>query len=353
MVISLVLLFTTCMLLSFFEESFLKRDKIILYVLFGIAMILIAGLREVGSTPDSEAYEQMFEGEGLITEELTEPTFTIIANILKSLSLGINALFIVYAVISIAIHLPVLWKLSKFPLIMLTIYISYYFMKHEMMQIRAGVAAGFILWAIYFYAEKKKMITLGMIIMGTLFHVSAAAGLLIFLFRNKISYWQKYVLWLIVPVGLAAYFMEVNFSALIPDWLGGDKLALYQELKEKGIEEDMAGWPLKTNLIVWTNIVLYMACIYYSDYLTKYCKYVPIAIKMQFLGLCFLFFTHCISDVLANRMNDLFSISTIILWAASVHAFYPSIASKIISNVISILRFSSSMAAYALALLFM
>jgi hypothetical protein len=54
MVVSLVLLFITCFSLSFFEDRLGDREKKILYVLFGIAMIMIAGMREVGSTPDTE-----------------------------------------------------------------------------------------------------------------------------------------------------------------------------------------------------------------------------------------------------------------------------------------------------------
>ena len=125
MIISLALLFVICMTSSFFEERLLQRDKVILYVLFGIAMVLITGLREVGVTPDSDAYEIMYTGGGnVLLEELMEPSFTFIANILNSFSLGINALFITYALISIGLHLPILWKMSRLPLVTLTIYIS-------------------------------------------------------------------------------------------------------------------------------------------------------------------------------------------------------------------------------------
>ena len=100
--------------------------------------------------------------------------------------LGVNALFMTYAFISIVIHLPALWKLSKLPLLTLTIYISYYYMMHEMVQMRAGVAAGLFLWAIYFYVEKKKLMSLACILVGFLFHYSAAAGLVLFLLKDKL-----------------------------------------------------------------------------------------------------------------------------------------------------------------------
>ena len=226
-------------------------------------------------------------------------------------------------------------------------------MMHEMVQIRAGVAAGLFLWAIYNYVEKRKMFALGCILLGIFFHYSAAAGLVLFLMRDKLPKWQKIVLLLLIPIGLAVYFTGIDFSLLVPEEWGGDKVAIYRKLKDKGLEEELAGWPLKRHALIWLNFVLYTACIYYSELLTKHCKYVPIAIKVVAVGFCFLFFANGVSAVVANRMNDYFSIATIILWSASAYAFYPRIAGVIINNIVSCGRFVMSILAYALSLLFM
>jgi hypothetical protein len=85
----------------------------------------------------------------------------------------------------------------------------------------------------------------------------------------------------------------------------------------------------------------------------KHCKYVTVAIKLQAVGFCFLSFAYSISKVLGNRMNDYFSVASIILWTASVYAFRPKLLSKILSNAISTLRFITSMLGYALSLLWM
>ena len=352
MVISLVLVFLLSMVSSFFDERIGERQKIFLYFLIGSSLILIAGLREVGSTPDTYEYEEMFYGKNTFIEETTEPTFLFISSVLKNFSLGVNALFLTYAFISIVVHLPILWKLSRLPLVTLTIYISYYFMMQEMVQMRAGVAAGFLLWAIYNYVEKKKAMAFGCILLAISFHFSAIAGLLLFVLKDRLPQWQKTILYLLIPIGLIAYFTNLDLSYLVPDELGGDKLAIYRKFKESGIEDDYAGWSLNINLLLWMNIILYLACIYYSELLTKHCKYVPIAIKFQAIGFCFLFFAHGISAVLGNRMNDLFSIVNIILWTASIYAFCPKIYGIALSNFISTFRFVSSITVYALALLY-
>jgi hypothetical protein len=133
----------------------------------------------------------------------------------------------------------------------------------------------------------------------------------------------------------------------------GTKLLLYREMRDKGIEDEQAGWPLEINILIWMNIVLYYASIFYSEYLMKHCKYVNVAIKLQAVGFIFLLFFNGMSKVLGNRMNDYFSVVSIILWTASVYAFYPRFFSKIISNIISTFRFVTSMIAYALSLLWM
>lgn len=354
MVISLVLLFITCLSLSFVEDRLSDRDKKIFYALLGFAMIMIAGLREVGATPDSASYEEMYYAkEGDLMALLREPSFDIITDLLHSMSLGINALFFAYAIISIPIHLTALWKLSKMPFLTLTIYISYYYMMHDMVQIRCAVASGLFLWAIYFYVNQKKLYTLLFILLGTFFHYSAATGLIIFFLGNGFPKWQKYALCAIVPIGMVVYFTHFDILSFIPDEWGGLKLMKYRTMREKGIEDDLAGWKLERNLLIWMNIVLYYACIYYHDYLVKYFKYTSVAIKLQGIGFGFLFFANALSQVVGNRMNDYFSVASVLLWTASVYAFTPYIVGKIVNNVISTIRFVTSMLAYALALLFM
>ena len=282
MVISLILLFLTCMFLSFFEESIHQRDKKIIYIILGIAMVLIAGLRELGSTPDMDTYESMFYAKrNNLMMLLREPSFSLITDILQSMSIGVTGLFLTYALIAVPIQLSALWKLSKMPLLTLTIYISYYYMIHDMVQIRCAVASGLFLWAIYFYANQKKLYTLLCILMGTYFHYSAIAGLAIFFLGNGFPKWQRYVLCAIVPIGMVVYFSHFDILSFIPSEWGGTKLMSYRTMREKGLEDELAGWKLQSNLLIWMNIVLYYACIYYHDHLAKHFKYTSVAIKLN------------------------------------------------------------------------
>jgi hypothetical protein len=87
--------------------------------------------------------------------------------------------------------------------------------------------------------------------------------------------------------------------------------------------------------------------------LVKHFKYTSVAIKLQGVGFGFLFFANALSQVVGNRMNDYFSVASILLWTASVYAFTPYIVGKIVNNAISTVRFVTSVLAYGLALLYM
>lgn len=350
MEISLVLVFFTTLLLSYYEEQLSKRTALILYVAVGVALVLLAGLREVGSTPDTEAYEDMFTGKyEAITEAITEPSFLIISDILNNMSLGINSLFFTYAIISISIHLSAFRKFSKLPFMTLAIYISFYYMMHDLVQIRAGVASGLFIWAMYFLYEGRRKLSVLFVIIGIFFHYSAAVGFAIFLFKNRMHTWEKNIMYAIIPFGLVAYFINLDISCLIPDGLGGAKLEYYRELKEYGVDEDQAGYPLKYHVVIWLNIFMYFLSLYYHDYLTTKVKYATIALKTQALAFACLFFLNGVSSVLATRLNNYFSVASIFLWSSFVYLFTPLYVGKIINACLSAFRFVVSALFFALS----
>lgn len=352
MVISLIILFLVCMSLSLIEERLKDRDKKIIYILIGAVMVLIAGLREPGSTPDSETYEEMYNGTyDDVLLDITEPTFTLISYVLNSMSLGVNALFLTYALISVSIHMSALWKLSKLPFMTLSIYVSFYFMMHDMVQIRCSVASGLFIWAMYFYNDTKKWYTFLCIFVGIFFHYSAATGFVIFLLDFKIRRWEKIAMYLLIPIGIVSYY-KLDISSFIPESVGGEKLIAYRKLKDMGLDEDQGGYPLTCNLVIWLNVLVYYASIYYERYLSHKVNYIVLAIKVQTVAFCCLFFLNGVTMVLSSRLNSYFSVASLLLWTSFVYLFTPLNLGKIINSSINFIRFITSMLFFALSLYF-
>lgn len=356
MVFALTIVFVSALFLSFIEDRMMKRDKILLYAILGAVLICIAGSRGVYDTPDSLEYESMYydAGSETLLDNANEPTFRYFSIYLKGFGFGINALFFLYAMISVPLHLCSLWRLSKLPMLTLVVYLSYYYQMHDLVQMRCSVASALFLFSFYFYGEKKKWYALLCIILGTFFHYSAIMGLLIFLLNNEeLKPWQRWCSYFLVPVGLVVYYSSFDISYLVPAGVGGDKLEMYRELKESGIEDGLAGWDLKGNLVIWLNVCLFYGAIAYSKILEKDCKYIHLGIKVLAIAFICLFFLHNVSAVLASRLCDYFEVVSIVLWTASVYAFSPIIAGKILINFVSSIRFVLSMLFYAMALLTM
>ena len=352
MLIAIFFIFLLCVSFSFFEENLRKRDKLLLIAFVGLIMILIAGTRSVLDTPDSEMYELNFNEASSLdaSDSLQEPSFTYISYYINLLGLGINGLFFVYALLSIPLRIGAIWKLSKLPILTLSIYISFYYQLHDLVQIRCAVASALFMFAVYYKAESQKWKALLCIFVGAFFHYSAVAGRIIFLFNNKKLETRHIVLLLsILFFGVAFYFSGLDFSVFLPDELGG-RLQIYRELKENGIEGDLEGVAFYMNPMVLTNIVLYLVCIYFHRILTEQYKYVPIMLKIMGAAFLFLLTMGNISSVVSSRLFEYFDVVSIFLWTALIYAFKPVFAGKVVVHVISTARIIYSVFIYTLHL---
>lgn len=350
MLISLIFLFGVCMALSFYEEKFIKKDKVIIFALLGILMLFIAGLREVGVTPDSATYEDMYYGSGKgIMAKMVEPSFTLISNVLLSLQLGVNALFFVYAFISVPIRLTAIWKLSNLPLLTLSIYISYYYLLHDVVQIRCAVASALFLLALYYRLEHKNAYALLCILGGWVFHFSAIVGLVIFLLDDKpLKGWQSVLFYAIIPLGMIFSISAFDITQFIPESLGGNKLQLYRELKDKGLEDELEGLPFYRDPAILLNIALFYGCLFFQRALTEVNKYVPMFLKIMAIAFLCKFTLGNLSSVLASRLFEYFDVVSIFLWTSAIFAFYPKIVGVAIVNIASSVRFILSDVIYLL-----
>ena len=315
-------------------------------------MIMIAGFRVAGVTPDSEAYESMYySGSKSITDKLTEPSFLFIRDILLSYHLGINALFFVYALISVPLRLTAIWKLSSLPLLTLCMYISHYYLLHDVVQMRCAVASALFLLALYYRLEHKNRIALLCIFCGWLFHYSALVGLIIFLLDNKpLKQWHGVIMYLIIPLGIVFSVSGWDIAQFVPTELGGDKLQMYRELKDKGIEGELEGIPFYRDPAILLNICLYYGCVFYRQTLSECNKYFPMLLKIMGIAFICKFTLGNLSSVLASRLFEYFDVVSIFLWTMAVYAFYPQIVGKILVNLASTVRFLTGVLIFVLGL---
>ena len=300
-------------------EDYIKRYRFFLYILMGFVMVLIAGLREIGLDPDSENYEYSFQHYYQSSEMgMVEPSFTLISAVLNVFTDNVHLLFLVYALLGVTIKLYAFKKNLQCIFVPLMLYISFYFVLHEMTQIRAGVVSALFLLAVYYIAKKEKRKALLLIIVGSFFHYSSLALLPTLMFGNKdFNRKENIMIALLIPLSYLIYFGGISMLLNTDIPLIGNKLAIYQQAMEKG--------KMTVNINVFdpvhlVSVMLFYYTLYFRKTITAFNENYNVVIKIVALGL-FLHTSLAFLPVLALRISQLYSIVNIFLFSGIVYTF--------------------------------
>ena len=194
------------------------------------------------------------------------------------------------------------------------------------MQIRTGVLSGLILLSIKPWAEGNKKLAFVYLLIGLFFHYSALIFFPLLFLDNKELTPKKRIIWAsLIPAGYLFYFVGLSFLLNISTNLPyiGEKLAFYQASTEKGLLS--ADVNVFSPLLMFTTF-LYFYMLLFHDTIIKYNKYFPLLIKIFALGI-FSYTALSIFPVLAQRVNLLMRIVTIILYANISYTIKPKWAS--------------------------
>lgn len=300
-------------------EDYIKRYRFFLYILMGFVMVLIAGLREIGLDPDSENYEYSFQHYYQSSEMgMVEPSFTLISAILNVFTDNVHLLFLVYAFLGVTIKLYAFKKNLQCIFVPMMLYISFYFVLHEMTQIRAGVVSALFLLAVYHIAKKEKRKALLLIIVGSFFHYSSLALLPTLMFGNKdFNRKRSILIALLIPLSYLIYFGGISMLLNTDIPLIGNKLAIYQQAMEKG--------KMTVNINVFdpvhlVSVMLFYYTLYFRKTITAFNENYNVVIKIVALGL-FLHTSLAFLPVLALRISQLYCIVNIFLFSGIVYTF--------------------------------
>ncbi|MFX1712303.1 EpsG family protein [Stutzerimonas stutzeri] len=159
---------------------------LIFFFIFAV-LVVIAGLRPIGLDRDSENYVQILHvavSDANLLEK--EPAFWLINEVNNRFVGGsASTFFLLFSLVGVYVKLHAINKLSKFFYLSLLLYISFYFILHEMTQIRVGVAAGFFLLAVRDYFKGKLLCYFLNVFLACLFHYSAVLCFALLFIRRK------------------------------------------------------------------------------------------------------------------------------------------------------------------------
>lgn len=293
----------------------------ILYWFTGFLLIVYTAFRDGDAVADYHEYIRYYEN---YEDTLVEPTYWFISYLVHNTFDSPIFVFIIYALLGISLKFVAIKQLSKLVFLSVLIYISYFFILHELTQIRAGVASGMLLLCIKPLYERNLRLFLLYAFIATLFHVSA---IIIFLFWFLDPFRLNRKLYaLLVPIAYIVYFLNVNLVYIIPIPYIKEKIDIYQAL----IEDQ------NINVFNWVYLVRCLILYYFLYFFSKLeqCnKYAILLIKLFAISLCS-FTLFASMPVLGFRISELIGIVEVILLPFIYYTISPRKISKVLILII-------------------
>jgi hypothetical protein len=285
-------------------------NKYILYTLIGFVLIVIAAFRSEEGNPDYANYKEIYE-DARTGDVLVEFSYVFISHIVQFIFDNILFLFLIYAIIGVYLKLTAIKQLTDLWFLSLLIYVSNFFILHEVIQIRVGVASGFLLLCIKPIYDRNLKRFLVLVLLAVFFHVSSLIILpLWFLgkFKNKINF---FIAGIIVPIGYCVYLMNVTILNFIPIPYVQEKLDVYAQLQELGTADFLTEINV-FNYVFLARIIFFYFLLYKSELLMSHNKYTILLLNIYAISL-FMYPALAMMPVLAGRISELLGVVEIIL----------------------------------------
>lgn len=326
MAITIIAFAIIATVLAFFEE-YLGKYKNVLYWGLGVLLIALAGFKSVDSVRDAANYEYFFINyDDPILAKGVEFSFLWLSKLLYPIFHDVHAIFLLYAAIAIPAKLYAIKKISPIWFLPFVIYISNYYILHDLTQVRASVASGLFLVSVYYLGENKKNIAFFLMIGAVFFHYSAISLLpLLFLSNNDLDTKWKTIWASLIPIGYLLYFLHINVVATVPIPYISGKIEAYQELTEKGI----GGYDQINvfNLVFLVNILIFYYNLYFYDTIKANCPTASLVLKIQAISI-FFFPALATIPAIAFRLYELFGIINIIAFQNVYYTIKQDVVAK-------------------------
>ncbi|MFP5040694.1 EpsG family protein [Parasediminibacterium sp. JCM 36343] len=316
--ISYLILFGIFALIALFSLATLGKDQpMVIFISIAALLIVTAGFRDGTAFRDYSIYELMYTNYQKISLLAFEPTFILLSAIVKYVFFDkVIVLFVLYGIIGVSVKFCAIRQLSQFYYLSVLFYFSNYFLLHEMTQIRAGVAAGFLLLCIKPIYNRDFASFFFFNLLAFLFHYSAIIFLPFYFLLPKKMDSLVYVLLLIGTYLL--HFVNIHATTifyLIPAENLQFKLESYKNLVEFSLQEKLNVFkPLQV-----ARIGLCLFLLWKKDLIFEQNKYAFILLKIYFIAV---FAIPLFADIptFAIRSSELLGVVEIIMLPMAIYA---------------------------------
>ena len=326
----MLLLYTLLFVIIVFIELLFIKKKIEwhtqLYWLIGVALICFSTFRDGNSFPDYVNYVSYYDS--IVREEtvFVEYSFVLISYFSNFIFHNVIGIFFIYACLGVTLKLYALRQLSNLCFLAILIYVANTYLVQELIQIRAGVAAAFLLLCIKPIYDRDLKKFLLFFLLGFFFH-SSAIFILPLWFINPKALNNKLWFW-VIPFGYAVAILKVNILPFLDIPLIQEKINIYLSVSEQETINIF-------NVLFLLKCLIAYVFLYYSSVIRHYNKYFFILLKVYILSLfCFLFFST--TPTIAFRSQGLYEVVDFILIPYMIYMFRPWSIGKIIPILIGV-----------------
>jgi len=301
-----------------YEFTPFKNDYLLASIV--ILLTLLAGFQDTSVSKDYLNYQYVFDNIYDITDDgffyllSFEPGFVGIVIFFRKLfeiNYGV-VIILFYALASLSIKTFAIKRFSINPYLTLLFYFSYFFLIHEMTQIRIALASGIFLISLVPFLKGHRMTFAALILLATCFHYSAIFYLLILLFNaNRLN--RNFYIGLLM-FSLLLGFIKLPILNLLGNFDAVDistKLNTYIIISENG--------SIAVNVFNSLNILNILCCFYLIFVVNKeeFAKdrQLILFLKCNILSI-FLFSFLAGAPAFSMRFNQLFGVAQIFLFTS-------------------------------------
>ncbi len=273
-------------------------------------LILFAAFRDGSMMPDYKVYSDKYSWEISGAGSDLEPSFKIICLFANILSPGNPyIMFLMYAILGVTLKFYSFKKLAPFFFFSIVIYISNFYILHELIQIRVGVATAILMIALVPLYERKYMKFFLLVIIATFFHYSSLAALVLWFFNPHTFSKGK---WILLIIG--GYVLYLGSGVILESLVGLlsgmpllGKLVAYMDITRRN---ELALNPF--GIYALTRLIICLFFISKYRVIAMYNKYYPFLLKVYVFGF-FIYVAFASFPDIGYRISMLFMVTEIFL----------------------------------------
>ena len=262
MPLTITLLMAYLSLLSLFEAKIPPRLKIWIFWINAFLFACVAGLRSGVDMPDYAQYEYLyFEMIDSSGSNLMEPTFKLISlfsNFLVSREPWV--MFFIYALIGTLFKSWLILRVSIPLFLGQLVYLSNYYIIHELIQIRAGLATCFIALSIIYMARNDRKTSAILLAIATLFHFSSFVFFALMFINFRRFKAEYFLVGLVLSYGL--YYFNIDPITLgfniFSEYLFFVKDAYLDPERASGVAINVVGFFALTRIFI---VLFFLVCL--------------------------------------------------------------------------------------------